>query len=321
MSRYAVRLEGERPGVIDKRITSVIFPRALKESVLLHTILGHEVGHSIISAHVAATKPIREALLTNSSISDPSALETWCKQHLGITESTPMPLLKKVFRNWADEFLCDIFGLIIMGPSFLPAFWSLLEIRSFRRGDLFVPTHPPFEARALTLLHAARALGMIYSTNGVGKNLLQLTEPLDSAFTSAVSLEPHIHTILDPQQVAKAAVNFKLFAEQFKTLTFETPDEDLLRGLIASIDNTVPPSGRFPVAYRTETNTFALLDIEDIDFRHILLAGWLAWCSDGNKTGETFLQINSLCSFAIMQQEGIKHWNRGNNRLSVVSAQ
>ena len=42
ISSYAVRPEKHEPGAIDRKVYSVVFPRSLKDQVLLHAILAHE---------------------------------------------------------------------------------------------------------------------------------------------------------------------------------------------------------------------------------------------------------------------------------------
>lgn len=309
MSSYAVRPEGERPGIIDTRINSVVFPRALKDTVLLHAILGHEIGHAIIAAHPGKCAAFRATLVNSSPVAEPAALYAFCRGNGLVREEGPKGHLTKAARSWGDEFLCDMFGLLIMGPSFLTAFWSLLEIRSFKRQDPFVTSHPPFKSRIVALMHAARAFGFIFSERPAPDNLDGSTIEMDREFvTKASDWDASPFAVLDQAQIKRACIDLKDFVQPYASLSFPVPPADLIAQLLKLLRNDVPPSGGMALQ-DAHNGSIALAPSVTVDFRHVLLGGWLRWTESEQRDIQFFHHVNRLCSFAIMQQEGIVHWN------------
>ena len=53
LSSYAIYTEVGRPSFCQQRLLTIVFPKSLKNFVLLHPILGHELGHAIwqVSKH------------------------------------------------------------------------------------------------------------------------------------------------------------------------------------------------------------------------------------------------------------------------------
>jgi len=50
LTSYQIETEQGRAGIINSPLFSIVFPRSLKHFVLLHPILGHELGHAANSA-------------------------------------------------------------------------------------------------------------------------------------------------------------------------------------------------------------------------------------------------------------------------------
>lgn len=315
MCSYAVRPETPTPGLVGQKIYSVIFPRTLKDSVLLHAIIGHEIGHAAIATQRVRSQLIKiiQRLIDKSVVADPNKLFDWCQKHLSVTERVSAQYLAEQAESWAEEFYCDLFGLLTMGPCFLPAFQALLQPLSKFANGPYVPSHPPFEARMLVLEHAAQALGLLYSEPAPRSDLGSLTTAVDESFKAVAKNWHGSHfAILDKDQIIEAATALQAFATAYPTLAFKEPDADLLSQLNLALKRSVPPVGPFPAAAKPGSKSEAgLKKGQLVDFRHILLAGWIRWsnlaAADSNDS--TFRQINSLCSHAILQQEGVYFWN------------
>lgn len=311
MSSYAVLPEENGPSISLHKIFPVIFPRTLKDSVLLHTILGHEVGHAAISSDRGPLFNIMQKVVADSVVADPKVLFQWCVKHVGVANKVSDEYVAAKSQSWAEEFFCDLFGLITMGPAFIPAFMSLLGVTAFDPAYEYVPTHPPYKSRVVALLHAARTLGLLYSENAGGDNLSGITQALDGAFVAHAS--PWCagdFAILSHDRIGEAARELSTLANSYEALNFVAPDAVLLRQLVESLRAAIPPVGPFPAARASSNSDHSPavpIPCQEIDFRHILLAGWLNW--SGLTVAEQsalFNQVNGLCSHAIMQQQALR---------------
>jgi len=319
---YAVRPESIRTGIFKRRINSVVFPRALKDSVLLHVIIGHEFGHAALVSDPTLNGIIR-GLIAESVVAEPQKLFQWCADNIGVINRIDDGYLREKAYRWAVELFCDLFALVTMGPSFLPAFQSLLEILSFRPSQPYVGTHPPFASRAVMLLHAARSLELLYSERSSPNDLMQLSAPLDKGFVDlATKWAAGPFSILDPARVAQATIELSQFAQNRPLLAFPAPDAQLISQLMRSIGDKVPPAGMYPATITASPDGAPLLaEPRIVDFRLILFAGWLTSSVEPvDKNEAHFRQVNRMCSHAIMQQEGIVHWLESEARLSAQGA-
>jgi hypothetical protein len=310
---YAVVPERRTSGIFWHKIFSVVFPRTLKDSVLLHAIIGHEIGHAVQYSHPSIATQFAVTLLRGSQISDKAALFEWCRANLGVQDIGSPTYLDEMLRSWAFEFFSDFLGLIMMGPSFLAAFQSLLELNSQGPAPAFVPRHPPHGTRALTLMTVARALNLLYSEQDEPTELGKMSHVLDDAFAkSASNWANGPYSILDPERIHDAAALLQQFLSKYEGLIFPTPDHPQLAELVEAITDDVPPAGPYPAVSEANGHA-ATISPPIIDFRHILLAGWLRWSQVPKKDGVYFRHINMLCSHAIMQQEGLLYWRSNSN--------
>jgi hypothetical protein len=227
---------------------------------------------------------------------------------MGVQDAGSSTYLDEMLRSWAFEFFSDFLGLIMMGPSFLSAFQSLLELNAQAGSPPFVPRHPPYGARALALLGAARALNLIYSEQSSLAFLDGTSRALDNAFIeSASNWADSPFSLLEADRISEAATLLQRFAVQYPGLAFPTPDLAMLSQLVEAIRDDVPPAGPYPAAANVGGELKAM-GPSIVDFRHILFAGWLRWSQTTNKDGDGFRHINMLCSHAILQQEGVVYW-------------
>jgi hypothetical protein len=159
-----------------RRLAVVFFPRSLKHNVLLHTIFGHELGHTamftntagkIIESEVMASfksaGPLQDATACTAWLRDASAPveiktliarhESKTKQKFGFTELS--------LAYWKTELFCDLFGLILFGPAFVAAHRTLLPplLPTVFAFNPDASTHPPYAVRQKMLATALRLLG------------------------------------------------------------------------------------------------------------------------------------------------------------------
>jgi hypothetical protein len=309
---YAVVPEPKESDIFSRKIFSVVFPRTLKDSALLHAIIGHEIGHGVQTSQPTASSRFADILKRGSVLANQRKLFEWCKRYIGVQHAVDEAYLKERADRWTFEFFSDLFGLVMMGPSFLPAFQALLELNAPANLALYVPRHPPYASRAVALLHAARALKMLYSERHSRDDLAGISRSIDETFVQAASQwNSTPFAILDPDRIAEATIELAKFAEQYNGLAFPAADEQLIAQLIHALRDDVPPVGVYPAAMIRDSGREAMaVDPSVVDFRHILLAGWIHWSEIAEKDGAHFRHINQLCSHAIMQQEGIVYWKK-----------
>lgn len=328
ITSYAIRPEKQQPGVIDKKIYSIIFPRSLKDHVLLHAILAHEVGHAAYETEPTAKKikDVCDTLVSESPVASLDTMFDWCQDHIGVSERGSQGLLAYRHSSWREEFYCDLFGLILCGPSYLPAFQSMLEpmATAADADPEFVPSHPPFECRMIALVEAAKELGILYSRSA-NRGRFGLARSFDAAFVEkAKYLEDAGHSLLAPAQVRKATRKLRKAMSEFDNLVFPDASPELIRQLDRALERDIPPTEGLGTYGKRALGKIGLPP--RIDFRHILYAGWLHW---SNKQGlsrykkadnmeRLFGIVNRLCSHAIMQQQSIEYWIHNEARRSAA---
>lgn len=219
-----------------------------------------------------------------------------------------MQLLK-----WRKEIFCDLFGLIMMGSAYLPAFTTLIEPSFSTQGLAYVPSHPPYPTRVVALLHAARALQML-PTEDTSQTTAELSKEIDNDFrANALRYESTTYNCLNPEKVQAAAFRLNEFMAKFGTnssvLRCPPVDGELLTELAKVLSQRIPPVAPLP---RLKGGRLAATPL--IDFRHLLHAGWIVYAKMEGAQPEDFLNLNRLCAHAILQQEGVHCWNTYESR-------
>lgn len=109
------------------RFAIVSFPRSLKHHVLLHTLFGHELGHTaqdtyVVDAKIAAL--VQEALASAGPLSSAAAANAWLSDILAPPEvkaelelltisGAPIVFAEVDVKSWLTEMICDLFGLML----------------------------------------------------------------------------------------------------------------------------------------------------------------------------------------------------------------
>lgn len=310
LDAYAIHPEVNRPSGSSKRIHTIIFPRTLKHFVLLHAILGHEVGHAMwrCSQHQNALRVIVNQHLFNAGVfSNPAETAAWLysanapdrvKQILtvqaarGVNEKNFFSVAAS-WLAWIEEILCDFIGLVTFGPSFIAAECNLLYACD-PAGSGPGPNHPPVGCRVNYLLSAAQLLG--FAT----QNFSSLsTRTYTQAFWAHLNTKRQNNAWFDVfthQQIRDAADALANLLQAMPPALYGSPSNDDFSQLISMLEKIVPPVGS------SLDETRSVLS-RHVDFRHILYAGWVISATPPPKI--SFAQINRLCEHGIMQQRAV----------------
>jgi hypothetical protein len=106
--------------------------------------------------------------------------------------------------------------------------------------------------------------------------------------------------VFTPQQVGAAVDALLSILNAAGTPCFVMPDEATLLPLVQMLDGQIPPCGSDLSGAETPEN-------RSVDFRHILMAGWLVAERANRGAGPQpgFLQLNKLCEMGLLQQRAI----------------
>jgi hypothetical protein len=304
----------------EKRIVVVAFPRQLKHHVLLHSIFGHELGHTALQSNgpgMIISTQVMPALVAGGVLQDTIQATAWLKRddapppiREAVTRNPDIQFLPTALQNWRIEIICDLFGLLLFGPAFAAAHRTILEALSAHPTDFDMAstTHPPYLIRRRVITSAIRVLGwdkavtlpkdeLIFSAE---RELLNyVTEDTGSEWYSLFS-NHQLQTVID-----KLA---SIFAP-YPRMAFDKPDRDVVRELVERLTLNRPP-----IMQTLDDEGFATS--HSIPTCHCLYAGWTFWF--GRKALHeakvkqvpllrelSFLELNRLCDMAILQQRAI----------------
>lgn len=320
LDTYQINLENDLSVLnVGRRIFTIVFPRTLRHHVLLHAIFGHEIGHAawtIPKHRVYLLNKVLEPLRALGPLNSTSQATAWLRD-----ANAPDPIKElrsqyvddeytEIKRNqldsWFQEFMCDLFGLITFGGSFLAAHQTLL-LALDPTGHRWGPYHPPYICRKAMLWHACRHLkwseipGRITESRFRGDMQGFLDKyvgpaapgPWESVFTEA--------------QVAQAVDALGPFLRDAGTSPFAIPQEGGLLDLVRMLRDQIPPCGSDLSGSESPVN-------RSVDFRDILFAGWLvadgfAMEGDGGERYSQFLELNKLCEMGLLQQRAIDRFS------------
>lgn len=311
LSSYMIYGEGRaNQNFSNRRILTIVFPRTLKHFVLLHPILGHEIGHALfnIAKHSSVFVDILDKQLFSPSadfkddaslgkwLFSPSAPEAIQKQiAIFTTEKITEDIFFKRYAqssSWYEEILCDLTGLLIFGPSFVGAHIHLLSMADLS-GLKISRTHPPTALRLHMILQAVEILGWrdVQFDNAVGKAA--------SAFWDSVFKHKQTSAwfnVFSDASLKNTLDAMKAYFDKFEHTSYPVHDKQTIERLAGHIIDLVPPVG---TTYSEKGEPVC----NPIDFRHILFAGWIA--SEHDPARLDFALVNRLCEHGIMQQRAI----------------
>jgi hypothetical protein len=258
--------------------------------ILTHCLIAHEIGHGIYETHLLGTqvmKFINEDAKAASEIVDYLASQmvespTGQDESSGITGTTlgthidrswlelqVNARLKDIILFWAEEFACDIIGLLILGPAFLLSqLHFLFPLASADVGDIEHPT-PRMRLRLSinTLLGTEEGLG--YRT----LKSVDIISVLKDWQETVMSAEPKAH---DPYydavyKMLRPALRkiVSLCKKQCGKFAYRPSrlDNDVPK-LLARLNDGVPPNEFWDEQKKC---------FQPADMASILNAGWFAW--------------------------------------------
>jgi len=314
LSSYSIYSDPNRE-LGKRRIFTIVFPRTLKHYVLLHTILGHEVGHAIYNLPKVQGK-LDDIFLThfvtpNKIFKDQKTVVQWLysanapedvRGELNKLEIDHSIGSKDFFfafasyDSWIQEFLCDFIGLLMFGPSFLAAHTDLLY-SSDPNGDGIHDDHPFTALRVNILLTAAEVLG--YDQWVFDQRIQSAVNDFWKDLFAKRQTDPW-YDIFPKSSIKQTIEHLKEYLATFEGALYPKPAIGEIEKLVTKILDRCPPVG-----YQYDNGP----QCSHVDFRQIIFAGWIAHAHKSTKvkkTKITFSEINRLCEHGIMQQASIK---------------
>jgi len=316
LDSYQINLENDLSVLnVGRRIFTIVFPRTLRHHVLLHAIFGHEIGHAAwtIPKHRADLQnkvlgPLRSSgPLTSTSqatawLRDTNAPQPIVDLRNQYADSEYSAIKRNQLDSWFEEFMCDLFGLVTFGGSFLAAHQTLL-LALDPSGHRWGPYHPPYICRKAMLWHACNHLKWRDLAASFSDQFLRGdVENFVNNYCGAAPPGPW-EDVITAAQVATAVDALQTILAEAGTSCFPMPSESAFAPLVQMVNRQVPPCGSDLSGSADPVN-------RNVDFRHILLAGWLgaeklAAVSDDAKQNLSFLQLNKLCEMGLLQQRAI----------------
>jgi hypothetical protein len=290
----------------------IAFPRPLKHYVLLHSIFGHELGHSAL--HMASPTNILQsevmpAIQASGPLAGVGAVTLWL--HGAAAPEEVMRELREYetqngrayefsedhLLSWVDELICDLFGLLLFGPSFAAAHRTLLRPMNPNPYEigLTYPTHPPYAVRQKLLARATHLIGwdqpITQNYQAVEQSLINFI--VDDSYSSWAS-------ILSDEQLKEAIRGIRKVLDSRGSFSYVQPEGKALETLLEQLFSRLPP-----IMARLSEDGAA--DLSKVNFTHTLYGGWV-YALGGTSSGAaplSFLDVNKLCDQALLQQRAI----------------
>ncbi len=315
LDAYSIFPEPKRPSHRNRLLLTIVFPKSLKHFVLLHSILGHELGHAIwrCSKHEHTIKKEVFAKFVglpgifadkNSTLAHVFSLAAPAKVKAQLSMMDTHGINRGNFFQWAnweswiEEIFCDFVGLVAFGPSFVAAQCNLLpSINPNTHG--FGPNHASPAWRINLILRGATILGFDVLPPPAHP-IRPMVEAFWTKMHSSRSSDSWFDVLTDAQ-LSDALGGVLALLQQHPPACYTHPDVEVIWGLVNSLKRGVPPVGFTLKAEGTPV-------CENRDFREILYAGWIASVQPG---ALPFERVNRLCEHAIMQQSAIDIQLRG----------
>lgn len=230
-----------------------------------------------------------------SPLQDLTLFQTWLQRigaDLDIDEQT------KALEAWKEELYCDLFGLLIMGPSYVGACTSLLRPFKTRTAS---DSHPPSATRFWVINQVVTALDWRTKFSRHPQLRVPTTRYFDSLNKLASSV-PRRYQLLHEAQILASLERLQKFLAGIGAVTCPTPDLDEIALMRNRMLAACPPVASNVTRARKVFNS-------NVDFRSILFAGWITWVSTKRSaTNLDFVKLNMLCQRGILQQCAVDVW-------------
>lgn len=146
------------------------FPLAERNSILLNSMLAHEIGHAVVR-HGHHVEPVIKGVQINQKTVDEmvravmQSMTPPGKQDVTLPEfferekvrTRLMDFISSTVAGWTEELLCDSMAFFTLGPAYLLSFSGFLL--SLEGIDDVTPSHPPAWMRLKLLLQMMDRLG------------------------------------------------------------------------------------------------------------------------------------------------------------------
>jgi len=150
----------------------VSFPKVESNYVLLHCMVGHEIGHGLyqeknlgevliplVTIDKSALDQIAKVIIeTESQGQDVSGKQQLSETELGESlrvKELLTKLINKVIGNWVEELAADAFGICIFGPAYFFAFINFVSAIQLLRSSSY--THPSPSIRMKLMWHLLKS--------------------------------------------------------------------------------------------------------------------------------------------------------------------
>jgi hypothetical protein len=305
----------------DHKFAFINFPRPLKHHVLLHSLFGHELGHTALhtagdgSAGKVLQATVLPALRSAGPLRQVGALNLWiCDSAAPLEVKAQLTKFQathgRVFSidnyyyfEWLDELICDLFGLLLFGPGFAAAHQLYLRPLHSNPYELAL-THPPYAVRHKMLVRAMKLIGW---DKPVAVATPHRTAEQDLLDYILLDQYDGWADMVSNQQLIQAMAGINSVFSSHGSLGYIVPNDRTLLKLVDQLAMRLPPivaglsnRGR-PQLYK-------------IDIAHTLYAGWIYFFGARHLTPDrlTFEDTNKLCDHALLQQRAINIAMEGN---------
>ncbi len=304
----------------EHRFAIIAFPRPLKHHVLLHTIFGHELGHTALhtTGSGGAGGILQSRVMTALTASGPMASSTkmtsWLNHASAPTEirseltrysaSSGQPYsFENFFRQqWLDELICDLFGLLLFGPGFAAAHQALLKPTHPNpyKIALFAPTHPPYAVRHKMLVRVMQLLGWDRPVTNKKHKTFHYMERELLTYVLHDQYTPW-STLFTDQQLKRAIKGIQTVFSAYGSLGYKQPSADTLGSLVERLTNRLPP-------IVAKIDSIGKPQLTRVEIAQTLYAGWVYWLGRKHLAKQdplSFFLTNRLCDYALLQQRAI----------------
>jgi hypothetical protein len=228
-----------------------------------------------------------------------------------ITDDPSFSFRKESLSSWRTEIVCDLFGLLLFGPSFAAAHRMILEPVSADPKRLVSDksTHPPFVVRRRAVTQAMKP-GWDKPVCGPDKGAVHDAECEFLAYATDDSAS-NWPNVLSQDQLQRSLDILRRIFEPHPGVAFCRPDAAQLAELVDRLTLCRPP-----IMQRIDGN--GVPTVGDVKTFHCLYAGWSFWFGrEKLRNGRLaeyprlreldFLRVNKLCDQALLQQRAIAH--------------
>jgi len=231
----------------------------------------------------------------------PSAIRTMVQQKREYT----FPLAD--LQNWRIEIICDLFGLLLFGPSFAAAHRTILgtlcdDPWGF---DLSRSTHPPYSIRRRIITAAIKELGWNRPVTTSEDGCIHTAETAFLDYASENRDDVWTSMLFEGRLAAVLERLSKIFVSHPDS-AYRRPERAVVVGLVNRLTLCRPP-----ILYEIKDNGSPKNYV--VPTYHCLYAGWSFWfgrtslrkamLEKAPRLPElTFLQLNRLCDLGMLQQ-------------------